>query len=92
MTKKVILFIVFLILSMAAIGETLQEMYDKSYNAGREEIYNQIAVIISERDKKISEIEEIKRNIIKEEFEKTVDFQKRKSGKEKKPIMKFVEI
>ena len=82
--KKLILFMVFLILSIAAVGETLQEMYDKSYNAGREEIYNQIAGIIKERDKKISEIEEIKRNIIKEEFEKTVDFQKRKSEEEKK--------
>ena len=59
--KKVILFMVFLILSIAAMGETLQERYEKSYNASREEIYNQIAGIISERDKKISEIEEIKR-------------------------------
>ena len=50
--KKVILFMVFLILSIAAMGETLQEMYEKSYNAGREEIYNQIAGIIKERDKK----------------------------------------
>ena len=74
----------FIMVSMTTVSETVKEMYEKSYNTTREENYNTIDKITKETAEQIEKIEEQKKNIRKEEFEKTVDFQKRKAEEEKK--------
>ena len=74
----------FIMVSITTVSETVKEMYEKSSNTTREENYNLIEKITKETAEQIETIEEQKKNIRKDEFEKTVDFQKRKAEEEKK--------
>ena len=90
--KKFILLMLFIMVSITTVSETVKEMYEKSSNTTREENYNTIDKITKERAEQIETIEEQKKNIRKDEFEKTVDFQKRKAEEEKKYDGEIVEL